>query len=144
MKIQAREYVVYVYHEEDEILAILGADKNSTMYRISGWFGEKLFELLEGELTFDNLPPESQETFSRLIVTLNQKGLLAPFESDSTSVPFAPEEWAHFGTENFTGSLAKENASSLEQNEFTAQAETNDLNGFNNFPDPQPYPYPAT
>ena len=139
MKIQAREYVVYVYHEEDEILAILGADENSTMYKIGGWFGEKLFELLEGELTFDNLPPESQETFSRLIATLVQEGLLAPLANEDISTPLASEEWTHFGTQNFTGSLIKEDSSFLKTDNLTAQAAAID-----NFPEPGHYPYPAT
>ena len=107
MKIQVREDVVYSYNKDDEVLAILGADESSTMYRISGWFGKKLFELLEGKLSFDDLPSESQEIFSRLMGTLVQENILAT-DGLSYSTPLPPKEWESFGGQSFWGSLLKE------------------------------------
>ena len=107
MKIQVRKDVIYVYNKDDEVLAILGADENSTMYRISGWFGRKLYELLESKSTFDELPPESQEFFSRLLATLVEENILAPLEDNERNdfKLLTQKEWKYFNTKNFSGSL---------------------------------------
>ena len=139
MKLQIKKDVVYVYHEKDEVLAILGADENSTMYRIGGWFGKKLFDLLEDKTTLGNLTLETQKTFLRLLVTLVQKDLLESLENNQCKnlEPLTQEEWEHLGIENFDRKG--------EQKKLTAFADPgagcNTTTGINPYPSGSPVYY---
>ena len=110
MKLQVKKDVVYVYHEEDEILAILGADENSTMYRISGWFGETFYEVLEGKKillqVLDQASSEQKEVFLKLIAILVQEEVIISPEGNELNylMPLVQEERQLFGEQYITKS----------------------------------------
>ena len=104
------------YNKKDQTI-LLASLKNADglLYIVEGWFGEKLWEFLEGSqnleqfLQRDDLKEDIGDTFKRLLVTLIHKELLSFSFSKESSIsytkPFLEEECLHFGTKNLKGCL---------------------------------------
>ena len=113
--LQTKENIVYVYNKEGEELIFLPLDnENNSIYKIKGWFGKKLYEILEskkelqevwGEAIFSSRP-QLKEIFQRLVLTLVQENILEPITSNLSPLkPFSPKERHSFGMGDLTGSL---------------------------------------
>ena len=113
--LQTKENIVYIYNKKDEELIFLFLDnENNSIYKIKGWFGKKLYEILEskkelqevwGEAIFSSRP-QLKEIFQRLLLTLVQENIFEPITSDLSPLkPFSPKERHSFGMGDLTGSL---------------------------------------
>lgn len=139
--IKTKKNITYVYNKKEEVLVFLAFnDQNDSLYKVKGWFGKKLDELLKGqrdfkqvleEMIFSN-QPKLRKTFQRFILTLVEENILEPVDVEGPSQlqSLSPVEWKSFGTRGLTGSIEAEE---LPNEEILAYA-----HGYQSAPSGQP------
>ena len=115
---KAKEDIPYVYNKKENVLIFLSFDhERGALYKIKGWFGKKLYELLknkrENHQMWDDViftsQPELKEAFQRLILTLIQENILESASKEFFSLqPLSSKERKHFGLGDLTGTLIVE------------------------------------
>ena len=117
MIIELEKGVAFHYDKKESEIHFVHLDDTDDdfIYSIKGWFGEKLLGFLNSNRNFkkflQNFLPEEElrEIFKRLLLTLIEQKILAPLKEEEHSTlstrPFTEEEYANFGTKNFSGSL---------------------------------------
>ena len=117
MIIELEEGVIFHYNKKEKAIHFVRLDDTDDdfLYSIKGWFGEKLLGFLNSNRDLKEFLPnfvpeeEPREIFNRLLVTLIEQKILAPLEEGEHSIlsarPFREEEYADFGTKDFSGSF---------------------------------------
>ena len=107
--------IVYAYNEGEQKLIIISEDTDdNTFYSICGWFGKKLYEILEEKRELDEVlendfknRDELKIIFLRFILTLIEKNVLSPLPDQHFSHrnTFSENECHRFGTSDFIGNI---------------------------------------
>ena len=117
MIIELEEGVIFHYNKKEKAIHFVHLDDTDDdfLYSIKGWFGEKLLGFLNSNRDLKEFLPnfvseeQLREIFKRLLITLIEQKILAPLKEEEHSTlssrPFTEEEYANFGTKNFSGSL---------------------------------------
>lgn len=120
--------VRYSYNKEKNALVIIFLNENDDCWNVTGWFGERLHELLENGGDLDDFLKEEPfgqdkeltKIFHRLVSTLMKNKIITLRGCDSvTSIdPFKKEEYLDFSKNPYAGSLVVKNLQEMMSEQF--------------------------